>query len=405
MDYENQTPIYEKPPKKRRWPWVLGAIVLAIGLGAAMHWCNFPAIHVEKTEHGFSIYLGRDAHLQEQQEQETSVPASAPLGSGITLEISPSEQGLPQIPSPNGKSLQEIYTAVLPSVVTVTTHAYGGTGYGTGVIMSEEGYIITNRHVIENATAISVQLHDGTVCTAAVVGSDAPSDLAVLKVEAQNLTAAPFGDSDSLRVGDLAVAIGSPLGPELQGTMTNGIISGISRDLTISGRKMTLLQTNAALNRGNSGGPLVNCYGQVVGVCVAKLQGSGFSGSVEGLGFAIPMAAVKPIVDDLISQGYVTGRPAIGIVAESLPLRARIYFGLPEGAHVTQVDPASDAYSKGLRPGDIITAFNGESIRDPQDLTTRRDACQAGDTVTITVFRDGQTADLSIVLMDQVLDE
>ena len=399
MEYEN----YPKPKKKRRWSWILLAVALAVGLSAALHWSNFPAIHIEKTENGLSLYMGETAREREVF-SDVQEPAPAAQDSSISLQMEASAPGAPQKPQADGLSLQEIYDAALPSVVTVTTRTYGGAGLGTGVIMSRDGYIITNRHVIEDAEAISVQLYDGAEFPAAIVGSDAVSDLAVLKVEAQDLQPARFGDSDSLRVGDLAVAIGNPLGVGLRGTMTDGIISGISRDLTVSGRKMTLLQTNAALNSGNSGGPLLNCYGQVVGLCAAKLQGDYFTGNVEGLGFAIPMSTVKPIVDDLIHTGYVTGRGAIGIMAESLPMRARIYFGLPEGAYVTEVDPVSDAYLKGLREGDIITAFNGQPVSDPAALNAMKDLFSAGDTVTLSVFRDGNFLQLEVVLMEQVVD-
>jgi len=403
MDYGQET-AYKKPKKKRRWPWVLLAAVLAIVLGIALHLLNFPAVHVERTENGISVYMGQAARQKrEEQADVAQLPPQAEHGSGVTVQVQPARPGVPQIPAEGGMSLQEIYETVLPSVVTITTQTYGGTGLGTGVILSQEGYIITNQHVIEDAAAVQVQLWDDAIYPAALVGSDVPSDLAVLKIEASGLQPAAFGDSDSLRVGDSVVAIGNPLGTGLRGTMTDGIISGISRDLTVSGRKMTLLQTNAALNNGNSGGPLINCHGQVVGINAVKLQ-SGWSGSVEGLGFAIPMATVKPIVDDLIGKGYVSGRPAIGITVESLPLRARIYFGLPEGAHVTEVDPRSDAAAKGLQAGDIITAFNGQPVSGPNSLSALKDACRAGDTATLTLFRGGQTFDLDIVLMDRVID-
>ena len=202
-------------------------------------------------------------------------------------------------------SLQEIYQKMNPSVVSIVSTLRSGTATGTGIIMSENGYIITTHHVIEGAYQLAVLTYDDTQYTAELIGSDAISDLAVLKIEAEGLTAAEFGDSDALRVGDSVVAIGDPLGIQLRGTMTNGIISAINRDLTVEDRKMTLIQTNAALNNGNSGGPLINCYGQVIGINTMKMSSYYSSASVEGLGFAIPVSVAKPIIDELIENGYV----------------------------------------------------------------------------------------------------
>ena len=228
------------------------------------------------------------------QSEDTSDDRTAPEH-GVETVVSSAEGAL---------SLQRIYEKMSPSVVSIIATLKNGTATGTGIIMSESGYIITNHHVIEGAGQLSVLTHDDQQYPAELIGSDTISDLAVLRIEADGLTAAEFGDSGSLRVGDSVVAIGDPLGIQLRGTMTSGIISAINRDLTVEDRKMTLIQTDAALNSGNSGGPLINCYGQVIGINTMKM-GSYYAGtSVEGLGFAIPISVAKPIIDELLENGY-----------------------------------------------------------------------------------------------------
>lgn len=300
-------------------------------------------------------------------------------------------------------SLQQIYTKMIPSVVSISSTVSGGTSTGTGIIMSDDGYVITNHHVISGAQSISALTSSDEIYSAALVGSDEASDLAVLKIEADGLTAAEFGDSDVLRVGDMVVAIGDPLGVQLRGTMTDGIISAINRDLTVNDRKMTLIQTNAALNNGNSGGPLINCYGQVIGINTIKMSSYYDGASVEGLGFAIPISTAKPIIDELIENGYVAGRPAIGINGESLPSAFRAYYRLPNGIYLTYVNPESDAYAKGLQEGDIITAINDTDISTLDELNTVKNDFSAGDTVTLTVYRGGKYYLVDVVLMDQAL--
>ena len=405
-DYET---LCRTKPQRKKWPWVLlilGCVLLVAGLVVQL--LHFPQVHLTRTPSGFTLRIGTDAEPElpgtvpkaPTEEAAELSPAPAPFSPGVQqLLIAPSQKSAEYYISdaPGALSLQEIYIRVLPSVVTVT--ASGSTG--TGIIMSQDGYIITNQHVVDGAREFSVQLTDDSVLPAALVGSDSISDLAVLKIAADGLSAAEFGDSDQLRVGDLAVAIGSPLGTGLRGTMTNGIISGISRDLNVSGRKMTLIQTTAALNNGNSGGPLINCYGQVVGINTMKMSSVYSSASVEALGFAIPVATAKPIVDELIEKGYISGRPALGITTETLPLRTRFYYGLPEGAYVVGVSANSDARAKGLHTGDIITAVGDVTVTDTDSLAAAIADYSVGDTVLLTVFRGGRSYLAEIVLMDQ----
>lgn len=324
-----------------------------------------------------------DIHLDLQRipDQETSVSEE---------EIVPVE----------GLALQDIYEKCIPSVVSITTTLRNGKSTGTGVILSEQGYIVTNYHVIENATQITVQLTDDRLFSAGVVGRDPATDLAVLFIDADNLTAAEFGSSESLRVGDSVVAIGDPLGVKYRGSMTNGIISAINRNVTVNGRTMNLIQTNAALNSGNSGGPLINIYGQVIGINTMKIGAFADSAGVEGLGFAIPSAMVKDIVDQIIDQGYVSGRPDIGLQGESISIFYQRYYRLPAGLYITQVDPGSEAEQQGIQSGDILLRLDGTEIYTMDELNTALYNYNAGDTVTLIIYRSGYTGEVQITLAE-----
>ena len=310
------------------------------------------------------------------------------------LELNSTPQGVENIPQEGGLSLQEIYKNAIPSVVSIT----GSSSSGTGVILSSDGYIITNCHVVENAEHLSVLLSDQRTFSATVTAMDPVSDLAILSVDADNLIPAVFGDSGTLRVGDSVVAIGDPLGVELRGTMTNGIISAINRDISTDGRTMTLIQTNAALNSGNSGGPLLNCYGQVIGINTLKIGDYMSSAGVEGLGFAIPSATVKEIVDQLLSQGYVSGRPDIGFTGKSITSFDQLYYRFPNGVYITQVDSNSDAAHKGLVSGDILLQFEDTRVSDTETLESLLYSYNAGDTVDIIIYRNGKQYALTITL-------
>ena len=321
---------------------------------------------------------------------ETEPMALAEEGDGISIQIQESVEGVDNIPAQNGMSLQDIYAQNIASVVSISCSKYSGSSSGTGVIFSEEGYIVTNAHVVEDAVSINVQLTDERVLPAQLIGSDEISDLAVLYVEAENLTAATFGDSSTLRVGDTVAAIGDPLGVEFRGTYTDGIVSAINRDVNVSGRTMTLIQTNAALNSGNSGGPLINCYGQVIGINTMKISTFTNYSGVEGLGFAIPSATVKDVVDQLISQGYVSGRPDIGLEGEALSNFYQHYYRLPAGLYVTKVEFGSDAYVKGIEKGDILISLDETRITTMDQLKTYLYQCHVGQTVDAVIYRNGQ---------------
>lgn len=308
----------------------------------------------------------------------------------VSMNIQSSPQGVENIPAEGGMSLQDIYTENIGSVVSISCQSYSTSSSGTGVILSADGYIVTNSHVVEGATAITVQLTDDRTFSARVVGSDDVSDLAVLHIAATDLTPAQFGDSSSLRVGDTVVAIGDPLGAEFRGTYTNGIVSAINRDVDVDGRTMTLIQTNAALNSGNSGGPLINCYGQVVGINTMKIGSFADSAGVEGIGFAIPSLTVKDIVDQLVSQGYVSGRPSLGLEGETLSGVYQHYYRMPKGLYITSVTPGSSADNVGIEDGDVLLSVGDSSVASMDDLRSALYNYEVGQSVEVVIYRGGQ---------------
>ena len=341
----------------------------------------------EKIEEATEEILGTDGFM-------VSNPA---MTDSDTILLNPSPASVPNLPQEAGLPLQDIYEKAIGSVVSISCSGnYSSTG--TGVVLTESGYIITNCHVVEGAQYITVILSDQRQFEATLVGADSVSDLAVLHIDAEDLIPAEFGDSTVLRVGDTVVAIGDPLGIELRGTMTNGIVSAINRDVTTGGRTLTLIQTNAALNSGNSGGPLINCYGQVVGINTLKIGDFAASSGVEGLGFAIPSITVKEIADQLISQGYVSGRPTLGIDGEGMSSFYQLYYRLPAGLYITRIDPESDAAKKGVKEGDILISVGDTRITNPEDLTVALAGCEVGDTVQIIIYRAGKQYSADIVL-------
>ena len=392
--------------QKRHTGLIVVLVILAVLTGLASWAVNVLGVRVDLGQGSAVVTIGQNDTQQPTTDapdttqavvepQPTTDPTETQNQTTPGLNIPADEEG--------ALSLQEIYEKVIPSVASISCVQQGGTSSGTGIVMSKDGYVITNYHVIESAQQIFVLLSDENTYTATLVGGDEATDLAVLKVEATGLTPAEFGDSDALRVGDVVVAIGDPLGTELRGTMTDGIVSAINRDLNLSGRQMTLIQTNAALNSGNSGGPLINCYGQVIGINTMKMSSySSTSATVEGLGFAIPITAAKPILDELIQQGYVSGRPAIGIQGETLGISTQLFFHMPSGVVITAVEETSDAAAKGLQPDDVIVGLNDSAIDSLEDLVAAKNDLSAGDQVTLTIYRGGRYYEVKVTLMDQI---
>lgn len=325
-----------------------------------------------------------------------------PAAVDTTVPLNSSPVGMDTVAQEGGLSLQAIYEKCIPSTVSILCTLSRGSATGSGVVLSEDGYIITNYHVVEDAVDLEVLLTDGRQLPARMVGGDKLSDLAVLLVDAQDLIPAEFGDSDMLRVGDTVVAIGDPLGVELRGTMTDGIVSAINRNLTTDGRTLTLIQTNAALNSGNSGGPLINCYGQVVGINTMKIGDYVNSAGVEGLGFAIPSTTVKFIVDQLISQGYVSGRPELGIVGIDVPEFYQFYYRMPAGVYVNGLVKGSDAAVKGIQVKDIILAVDGLRIDSMEDIETILYDYKPGDVVEVVFYRSGYQYQVELILGESV---
>lgn len=291
-------------------------------------------------------------------------------------------------------SIQDMYEKVNPSTVLVVADKGEQASIGTGVIMTADGYIITNAHVISGGKDCWIALDTGYTYDAKLVGYSEERDLAVLKaVDAADLPAASFGDSDLCRVGDTVYAIGNPLGVELRGTLTDGIISAINRDVQVDGRVMTLLQTTAALNNGNSGGPLINEYGQVVGINTLKMSGNGseMEATVEGLGFAVPISDACFVVNDIIANGRFRGVPVLGVmVIESTDNGGQV--------SVYTVSEGGGAEEAGLLPGDVLLRADGQTLHSIHDLMAVRRTHLVGDTMTLTVLRDGQTFDADVPL-------
>ena len=385
-----------EPPKNRGGmiALMLILIIFLCGIIALLGILNirlFRQLQVQKEEELAISFAMAETVPQETEEfllQET-VPPYAP-GDLPSLNLNQTPQSVDTVTTDGAMSLQDIYTHNIHSVVSISCSTPGGSSTGTGVILSNNGYIVTNAHVVDDALSISVQLTDDRIFPANTVGRDEISDLAVLLIEAEDLSPAQFGDSSMLRVGDTVVAIGDPLGVEFRGTYTNGIVSAINRDVEMNGRTMTLIQTNAALNSGNSGGPLINCYGQVIGINTMKIGSFTDKAGVEGLGFAIPSATVKEIVGQLIQQGYVSGRPTLGIEGESLSTFYQHYYRMPAGLYITHVDRSSDAYHKGVEDGDILISINDDRVTTMDELKAAIYDLEVGTTVQTVIYRGGQ---------------
>ncbi len=290
-------------------------------------------------------------------------------------------------------STVDISKKVGPAVVGITSRVnnvmsiFGTTtseGTGSGIIISTDGYIVTNNHVIDGASEVSVTLNTGDEYEAKVIGSDSKTDLAVIKIKpSATLTVAELGDSSQIQVGERAVAIGNPLGMEFFGSTTQGIISAINRTINVDNRTMNVIQTDAAINEGNSGGALVNAYGQVIGINAVKISSS----SVEGMGFAIPISEAKPIIEDLIQYGYVKGRPVLGISARDVTRDMAQRQSWPIGVQVMSTQVGSGAEIAGLEQGDIIFKADGKDVKNFDDLTKIKDSHKPGEVLRLEVYK------------------
>ena len=386
-----------QPPKNHRGliAVLLVTVILLCGVVSILGVMNirlFQQVNSEKNDHSLPIMFSNEA------EDTFPVETASLDATQGTVSNANSPVSVDNIPQEGALPLQDIYEKNIPSVVSISCSYSGGSSTGTGVILSADGYIVTNSHVVEGAQIIDVLLSDGRTLQAALVGMDTVSDLAVLHVSADDLIPAVLGDSTALRVGDVVVAIGDPLGIELRGTMTDGIVSAINRDVDVGGRTMSLIQTNAALNSGNSGGPLINCYGQVIGINTMKMGDSMSSGGVEGLGFAIPSTTVSDIVNQLIEKGYVSGRPHLGIEGEAISSFYQFYYRLPKGLFITAVETGSSADKVGLEAGDILISLDGVDITSSHVLETLLYKYVPGDTVEAVVYRSGKQYSVTLTV-------
>ncbi|MDK2806007.1 trypsin-like peptidase domain-containing protein [Thermoanaerobacterium thermosaccharolyticum] len=320
----------------------------------------------------------------------------------------------------NFNLITNIAKIVSPSVVGIDTSVSYSNGFrsaivaegsGSGIIIDTKGYIVTNNHVVDGASKITVSLSDGRKFSAQLIGKDDKTDLAVLKINATNLTAAKLGDSSKLEVGELAVAIGNPLGESFAGTVTAGIVSGLNRNLQSDYGPVSLIQTDAAINPGNSGGPLVNSNGEVIGITSVKLTSTGGSNTqdpfgmfqsqstpVEGMGFAIPINEAKPIIDELIKHGYVE-RPIMGVSVQEVTSQDAAQYNIPVGLYIAQVQQGSGADAAGLQAGDVITAVDGTKVDTFDSLQSIINKHKVGDTITVTFWRNGKTLTAKVKLM------
>ena len=397
-------------PPKNRGALVARMLILIIflcGIVTMLSLMNirlFRELNTDKREEELAISFTTEPTVEAVEKTAPTQPAApaAVSAPNATMNLQAAPKGIDNIPEGGGMSLQDIYTLNIPSVVSITCQGSRSASSGTGVVLSSDGYIVTNAHVVENAHTYTVQLTDDRTFSARLVGCDDISDLAVLRIDCTDLTPAQFGDSSTLRVGDTVVAIGDPLGAAFRGTYTNGIVSAINRDVDMNGRTMTLIQTNAALNSGNSGGPLINCYGQVIGINTMKIGAFTDTAGVEGLGFAIPSTQVKEIVDQIIAQGYVSGRPTLGITGEALSTFYQHYYRMPAGLYITEVDPGSDAASKGIQEGDMLLYLDDTRIVSADDLKTAIYEYEVGEVVEVIIYSRGQQYRMELTLGEDV---
>ena len=414
--------VEEKPKKKKKvFTRVIAFAVCAAVISAG----SISAYRYIDDNFSFENFFGRgtsDSSEADLSSKEASKTNSNASNEKSLIELASREDSL---------SVPDAVSKVMPAVVGISSEFqvsgqnnssnwffgnYGGqtntqvaTATGTGIVMTSEGYIITNAHVIYDtgtdtnygkATGVSVLMSDKTEYEATIIGYDTDTDIAVLKIDASGLTPAEFGNSDDLQVGELVLAIGNPLGFELFGSVTSGIVSALNREININDKKMSLIQTDAAINSGNSGGPLVNSYGQVIGINSAKMTSTYSSASVEGLGFAIPITQAKTIIDDLINYGYVKGRPQLGITCIDVDETTANLYNMSVGAYVRSVTPNGAADLAGIQEGDIIIGVNGTAVSTTEEINEKKNEFKAGDTITLTISRNGKDTDVQVTLQE-----
>lgn len=394
-NFEN--PIYQTGhtvPPKSRGGLIAALLAVIIFLGGIISILGLMNIHLFRKLMGAEKESAALAEVVPDQDGDKSLMEITRSGEQtVQLEISP--QSVENFPDEDGLSLQEIYAQTVDSLVSVETEQ----AVGTGVVLTADGYILTNSYMVQGEDKIQVRITDGRVLTAVVIGKDSFSDLAVLWVDATDLVAARFGDSTALRVGDPVVAIGNPMGTG-SSPMTDGIISAINADIEAGGSKLTLLQTNAILQSENIGGPLINCYGQIVGIstnCAANVL---TASAVQSVSYALDSVTVKDVADQLIAQGFVSGRIHLGIRGHEIDEFYENYYNIPQGIFITALDEDSALFERGVREGDILLNLANTRILDFDTLNSLLSSLDAGKEVTAVVYRDGTQYQLTVTIGD-----
>jgi len=379
-----ERPVLRKRSRPRRWPWFLAGMFVTAALCLTLVLLGDRLRFPNPGDFSAPPSSGQgENNASHEEEAYSTVPPDippAPTGTGVTVEFGPALR--------RPLTYREIYQKNVDSIVSIQGANADGFSSGTGIILTADGYVITNAHVVADMKAVDVVLSNNSVHSACLVGFDAREDIAVLKIETEGLTPAEFGDSFLLQVGDPVAAIGDPLG--YRSTITDGIISSLDRDVEVDGTTMVLIQTSAAINFGNSGGALINQYGQVVGITTVKIVTD--DGSAEALGFAIPSRRVKYVADALIA-GRAVKTGMFGFTVYTAPAEGG-------GLEVMSVEENSDAWTKGIRAGDILLSANGVDITSIQDLSRIKQSFGPGDTITI-MYQRGTTAYIvDVALMD-----
>ncbi len=389
--------------------WILGILVAGFTIGFCIFgvWtaidqkANLPGVTASQPSEssgGDNSSVSSSASSQAQIQGAIQGNGTNPNAAGIVIQQQSSSSEL---------NAKQVYKKVVESVVGVettvsgTTDAQGGVIQGTGIVATSDGYILTNAHVVNysRSNKVKVILHSKKEYAATVVGYDKTSDIAVLKINATNLSAADFGNADQLEIGDAVIAIGNPGGMSYSSSLTGGYVSALNRTIeSHSDNGMTYIQTDAAINPGNSGGPLVNMYGQVVGINSNKIVATGY----EGMGFAIPISKAKTIIDDLVSHGYVSGRSRLGINATEITQAQSQITGYPVGVMIMNIGSDSDLKNSNVAVRDIITKADGQAIASMDDLYAALNKHKAGDTMTLTVYSlsSGTTRDVKTKLLE-----
>ena len=395
-------PTQPEEPKKKRRTWLkITALLLALAIVASLGRALLRSAINGLAAHNAS---GDSAQPAADASGAASAPESA--GEPYQRELTPLPETLPTYDSGKTLTAQEVYginvDAVCGIATEVTTNVFGQTAstavVGSGFVLTEDGYVVTNNHVVEGTDNVSVKLHDGSTYPAEIIGGDSLSDVALLKIEAEGLSHVAVGDSDAIAVGEGCIAIGNPLG-ELTFTMTGGYVSALPREINISGKPISMFQTDAAINAGNSGGPLFDMAGNVIGITSAKISGiTGSGASIEGVGFAIPINEALRVVYDLQEYGYVRGRAFLGVTVKELDAATADTYGLPVGPIVQSVVADSCADKAGIAVKDIILRFNGRMVQTYTQLMSALNKCSAGDEVTLHIYRAGAELDVTLTL-------